>query len=158
MASVGLVFDPSDLDYGHISHVILRTVQLSLTPRIHSGRGDVLLVPKFVQRFYRDAIPVSMILSCLLSQRNKGWFQVSGWDILSRSKGSIQAKCPSRWWRSFSPRAPKLVRCWYASGLVGIDFLFGADMFPPDEQDKCRAQRSWLGCSKDLWHFFGSRS
>jgi len=72
MASVGLVFDPSDLNYGHISNVILRTVQLSLTPRIHSGRGDVLLVPKFVQRFYRDAIPVSMILSCLLSQRNEG--------------------------------------------------------------------------------------
>ena len=61
MASIGLVFDPSDLNYGHISHVILRTVQLSLTPRIHSGRGDVLLVPKFVQRFYRDAIPVFVV-------------------------------------------------------------------------------------------------
>ncbi|KAJ3569282.1 hypothetical protein NP233_g5151 [Leucocoprinus birnbaumii] len=57
MTSLGLVFDPSDLDHGHISNVILRTVQASLTPRIQSGRGDAMLVPKFSQRYYRNSIP-----------------------------------------------------------------------------------------------------
>lgn len=53
-----LVFDPQDLDYSHISNVILRTVQASLTPKIQSGRGDVTLAPKFVSKFFRDAVPV----------------------------------------------------------------------------------------------------
>lgn len=54
-----LIFDPTDLDYTHISNVIVRTVQASLTPKIQSGRGDVMLVPKFLQKVYRDAMPVS---------------------------------------------------------------------------------------------------
>lgn len=53
-----LVFDPKDLDFSHISNVIVRTVQASLTPKIQSGRGDVMLVPKFTSKFYRDAMPV----------------------------------------------------------------------------------------------------
>ncbi|KAF7784501.1 hypothetical protein Agabi119p4_666 [Agaricus bisporus var. burnettii] len=52
-----LVFDPKDLDFSHISNVIVRTVQASLTPKIQSGRGDVMLVPKFTSKFYRDAMP-----------------------------------------------------------------------------------------------------
>ncbi|KAF5355622.1 hypothetical protein D9756_003952 [Leucocoprinus leucothites] len=57
MTSLGLVFDPPDLDYGHISNVILRNVQASLTPRIQSGRGDAMLVPKFLEQVYRDQVP-----------------------------------------------------------------------------------------------------
>ena len=136
MASVGLIFDPSDLNYGHISNVILRTVQLSLTPRIHSGRGDVLLVPKFVQRFYRDAIPVFVVTAKrrLISSQ---WLRYS-----LEVKGFYPGKVPQSVMAIIFPKGAKPVRYWYASGLVGIDFLFGADMFPPDEQDKCRAQRS----------------
>jgi hypothetical protein len=59
MTSTGLVFDPTDLDYGHVSNVILRNVQQWLVPKIQSGRGDAMLVPKFVSRVHRDSVPVS---------------------------------------------------------------------------------------------------
>ncbi len=65
MVSSSSVFDPSDLDYGHVSNVIVRSVQASLTPRIQSGRGDAMLVPKYISRFYRDCVPVSGDLASL---------------------------------------------------------------------------------------------
>ncbi|KXN89822.1 hypothetical protein AN958_04826 [Leucoagaricus sp. SymC.cos] len=57
MTSVGDVFDPSDLDYGHISNVILRNVQSSLVPKIQSGRGDAMLMPRFISKIFRDSCP-----------------------------------------------------------------------------------------------------
>jgi len=122
MTSVGLVFDPSDLDYGHISNVILRTVQLSLTPRIQSGRGDALLVPKFVQRIYRDAIPVGNILSRFLAQRERR-LTLDQWLRFSLEvKGFYPGKVPQSVMVIIFPKGAKAREMLVCQWLGGYQF------------------------------------